>query len=83
MRKTMADQPIKLNGNLNLIISVATLLWVVGTSFYLGRKFECLDTHMRQDWNLAQMETWSWRTRSANPDWNPADVRAVAKEVLP
>lgn len=85
MPPTMTTEPptLRINGNLNLIISCATLIWVVATSFYLGRKFECLDNHMRGDWNLAQMETWSWRTKTANPDWSPADVRTVAREVSP
>ena len=74
------DRKIKLNGNLNLLISFSTLLTLLGFAVWLGQKMERLQNHLDTDWNAAEMNVWTYRTAQMNTAWKPADPAAVHQE---
>jgi hypothetical protein len=69
------------SGNLTLIISSATLLTLAAGLVHMGRQFERLNTHYKNDWCVSEMEVWANRTQKLNPELRLEDVRKVHNEV--
>ena len=74
------ERKIKLNGNLNLLISLSTLLSLLGFAVWLGQKMERLQNHINTDWNAAEMSAWTYRTEKLNTAWTAADPVVIHRE---
>ena len=65
----MTDRAMQLSDKMHIAVSVTTLISLLATAVWLGRKWERIEQHCQQAWMVADQVQWVYQTQVQNKDW--------------